>query len=146
MPCASTLPKTSASAERTATSFMLLPPLALPSSGSCGRRKCALSARAPRAPVAIDLTKSAEKRLVVPPRSGEEVPEDPVHLWVQGEPDVAAVHLDRVDVGPEAGLPVHDTVRTRIDRCHRHAGLGAEVPQEAHLDRRAVAVAHHVVE
>src|SRR5438477_8776963 len=44
MPCASTLPNASASTGRTETSLKSVPPLALPSSGSCGRRS-ALSAR-----------------------------------------------------------------------------------------------------
>src|SRR5579864_4380550 len=103
-------------------SLMALPPLALPSSGSCGRRlsfEGALSARhravARELPPTADVTRAAQRSLVAPWR-GEEVRQDPVDLGVEGEPDVAAVDLDRIDVGAEARLPVHDPVGARVDR------------------------------
>src|SRR5205823_3860722 len=55
-------------------------------------------------------------RLVMAPGRGQEVGEDPVDLRIQGQADMAAVDLDRVDIGPQARLPVHDPVGTRVDR------------------------------
>src|SRR5947208_10858854 len=62
-------------------------------------------------------------RLVMAPGRGQEVGEDPVDLRIQGQADMAAVDLDRVDIGPQARLPVHDPVGTRVDR--RRGTLGA---------------------
>src|SRR5213082_1760826 len=115
MPCVSTLPKTSPSACRAAKSLIALPPLALPSSGSCGRRTGALSARSvERAPA-----RSRSYRLVITPRRREEVGQDPVNLGVERQPDVTAVNLYRVEVRTQTRLPVHDPVRARIDQIGR---------------------------
>jgi len=57
---------------------------------------------------------------------------------------VAAVHLDSLDVGPQAGLPVHDAVALRVDRGDRHRGVRRQVPQEALLDAGGPRVAEEV--
>src|SRR5205823_4654845 len=102
----------------------------------------ALSARYARAPAGIDLTGG----LGLAPGSGEEVGEDAVHLGIESQANVAAVDLDRVDVRPQAGLPVDDAVRARIDRGGRDARGRLEVAQESHLDRGGMPVAHRVEE
>src|SRR2546426_10985079 len=136
MPCVSTLPKASVSACRAAMSPIALPPLALPSSGSCGRRTGALSARSlERAPADSILV------LVKSPRRGEEVGQDPIDLGVESQSDMTAVDFDRVDVGAQARLPVHDPIRAGVDRGRRDARCGAKIAQEAHLDRCRMPVA-----
>src|SRR5256885_9545598 len=99
MPCASTLPKAPPSAGRAAISLMRFPPLALPSSGSCGRRPApsqpatsyegvpAKSQRslgfrgALQAPAGIDLTGG----LGLAPGGGGKVGEDAVHLRIDSQ-------------------------------------------------------------
>src|SRR5438309_5299897 len=114
MPWASTLPKESAC--RAATSLIVLPPLALPSSGSSGRRKAPSQPAPPmwlrELPSVSDLTGA----LCLAPWRGQQMGHDPIHLGIQRQSEVAAIHLDRVEIVAQACLPVHDSVRARIDR------------------------------
>src|SRR5712692_6869959 len=61
--------------------------------------------------------------------------EDPVNVRVQGQPDMAAPDLDHVHVASQARSPVHDTIRTRVDRGGGHPGRRRQVTQESHLHR-----------
>src|SRR5229473_5571680 len=81
----------------------------------------------------------------LPPRSRQEVGQDPVNLWIQSQPDVAASDLDRVYIPAQASAPVHDAVGPRVDRGGGDSGRRREVAKEPHLHRGRVAVANDVV-
>src|SRR5207248_1025264 len=101
-------------------------------SALCGRRTAPSQPAPPRElPTANDVTEA----LALAPGRRQEVREDAIDLRVQRQADMAAVHLDRVDVRAQAGLPVDDAVRARVDRGRRHAGRSHEVADETHLDR-----------
>src|SRR5262249_14369305 len=84
--------------------------------------------------------------LVRAPGRGQEMGQNPVDLGIQREADVAPADLDRVDIGAEAGFPVHDSIRPRVDRRRRHPGRGAQITQKTHLDRCGVSISHGVEE
>jgi len=79
-----------------------------------------------------------------PPGGGEEVGQDPIDLGVQREAHMAAVDLDRIDVGSQARPPVDDPVSARVQRSGRYSWRRREVAQETFLDRRWMTVAKDV--
>src|ERR1700682_5165348 len=112
-------------------SLMFLPPLALPSSGSGGRRGGPLSARlSPRGAS----SRWCATLLGWAPGRGQEVGEDAVDVRIQGQADMAALNFDCVQVRAQASFPVDHAIGARIDRCRGDSWLGGEVAKKTRFD------------
>src|SRR5882672_5721130 len=95
IPWLSTSPKAADSVRVAAVSLMPHPSAGITQFRFMRSARDAPSQPGSRAPAKADLTALSNT-----PRSGEEVGEDSIHLWVQGQAHMAAVDLNGVDVRP----------------------------------------------